>query len=136
MSVNPPLLQARPSERRGLAIAHIVIGCLWIPVGIVVSYLLTAMIVISSTREGPSGLETNPVTLLESQPGVAMIFVALFTLLPAALLITSGVCILRSLARWLTLTVAWLSCLFIPIGTVLGIWTLITLRRKKVGTES
>ena len=94
------------------------------------------MIVISATREGPSGLETNPVTLLESQPGVAIIFVALFTLLPAALLITSGVCILRSLARWLTLTVAWLSCLFIPVGTVLGIWTLITLRRKTVGTKS
>ena len=119
-----------------MAIAHFIIGGLWIPVGIVVSYMLTAMIVFTSTRDGPSGLETITVTLLESQPSAAMIFVALFTLLPAALLIASGACMLRSRARWLSLTVAWLSCLFIPIGTVLGIWTLLALRRKAIGTES
>ena len=129
MSATPPPLQNRSTENRGLAIAHLVLGGLWLPAGIVVSYLLMVLIVTTSMREGLSGPESASVTLLESRPVEAMIFMALFTLVLAALLILSGICLLRSVARWLSLSAAWLSCLMIPVGTILGIWTLLALRR-------
>ena len=136
MDAAQPPPQIHPAGNRGLAIAHIILGGLWLPVGLVVGYMLTFLIVFTSTHGGPSCHEFVTVTFKESRPVEALIFVALFALLPTTLLTVSGVCMLRSVARGFSLLVAWLSCLVIPVGTILGVWTLLALRRKAASSKS
>jgi ABC-type spermidine/putrescine transport system permease subunit II len=75
----------------------------------------------------------NPVftqrTLLEVEPLLAPLTVAALATVPALLLILSGAFILRRKRKRFVRGVALFSLLAIPIGTAIGIWTLVELGR-------
>jgi hypothetical protein len=122
------------SPNSALAIAHFVLGGLWLPMAATIGYVATVMIVVTVTPETAANLpegEPAALTLWEAKPAIARLLIFLLAGPPALLLVASGICIMKSVARWFSLIVAGLMCLFFPIGTAFGVWTLLTLRRSQ-----
>lgn len=83
----------------------------------------------SSAHSGPGGRPPAIIGLLFVIIGVTVILIG-WTL--AALKIYTGYCISKKKKRIFCLVIAAISCLGIPVGTVLGVFTFIVLMRPSV----
>ena len=128
MPTHPPA-QDRPQT--GLGIFHLLLGGLWIPFGLIATYLLAIVPILVVSQQTPGGPPTTPVSFYEAFPERVILIGAIFILIPALLWIASGLCLLKSRARGFCLGVAVFSLLFFPFGTLLGLWTLFTVSKKR-----
>ncbi|MDV9042458.1 hypothetical protein [Stenotrophomonas sp. RAC2] len=121
---------------RMLSIAHYVVGALIALFSMI--FILHIVLGISAlTGHLPMNSDGQP-----SSPAEQRLFGWMFTLIGCAIVfggVTLGACVAyagRCLARrrryLLCLIVAGLACLFAPVGTVLGVFSLITLLRPQV----
>ena len=99
-----------------LVLATLAVGC-WIASAIV------------HFREVPSGALFIGGTL-----ATALVAIAVLIFAQAAVVFLSGVGLHRGEARWFSRWVAWLTIINVPLGTVLGIYTLRVLSRPSVQT--
>lgn len=129
----PPTSPPQTQPQTGLGIFHFLLGGLWLPLGLIVLYLLAVAPIIVVSQQGPDGPTGPPISLYEADPNRVLLIGTVFILIPALLWIASGICLLKSRARGFSLTVAVFSLLFFPFGTLLGLWTLIAVSKKRSG---
>ena len=109
---------------KGIGIAHIICGALWTLLGTMLGIVVCTIVVFFSSYSGPEGMINTRQTLLEAEPLASAIGIFIFAAVPALLLIASGILILRGRGRRFVALISWLACVFIPLGTILGVITL------------
>lgn len=125
--------QARDAEHLNLlAMFHYIAGGLTLLFACIpIIHVVIGLLMLSGKLNGPSGQQGPP-------PAIGWIFVILgltviclgWTL--GLLIIYSGVCI-KARRKWMfSLIIAGLMCLNMPLGTILGVFTLVVLLRDSV----
>lgn len=69
-------------------------------------------------------------TIILNQP--VMRHVAMVALIPMSIFLASGISMMRRRYSTFSMIVASITCLIFPIGTILGIWTLVVLNKPGV----
>lgn len=116
---------------KGIGVAHIICGVLWALLGTMLAIVACTVVVFTSSYSGPEGMITTRQTLLEAEPLASAIGIFIFAAVPTLLLIASGILILRGRGRGFVAMISWLACVFIPLGTILGVITLRSMSRLR-----
>lgn len=139
----PPLAYAGPqpgsedaSHLKVLAICHWVLGGLTILFGFFPIVHITMGIMIVNGKFGPPPSTQNSFPGFDATFGWLFIVMGSFAMLlmwaMGILIISSGVCIHRRRKRMFSVVIAAITCAWFPIGTVLGVFTLMVLFRESV----
>ncbi|MBX3176175.1 MAG: hypothetical protein KF886_02335 [Candidatus Hydrogenedentes bacterium] len=111
-----------------LSLAHVVLGVLGVVVsGFVLLYVLLGVAML-----------LGPVEVQGAPPVIGLGFIAIgvvgffFGALPSVALILSGRCLKRRTGYTFSFIVACVSCIHVPLGTALGICTILVLVRPSV----
>ncbi len=123
----PPL----PFKSSALGICTIVFGGLWFPVGAFVAYVVTVLVVFTKNVEDASGVHMVATVFRDENPPLAYGFVAAFSIIPALCVVVSGIGILKGKWRGFSVFIGWILCLAVPIGTALGVRTLVSLKKNR-----
>jgi hypothetical protein len=99
--------------------------------------LLAAVVMLGAMLAATGGIATSG----KGEPGAALVlgfvdvllgFVVLAFLTKTALLAYSGLCMRKRRHRTFTMVMACLACLNVPLGTMLGVFTLVVLSKPSV----
>ena len=93
------------------------------------AYALTVLIVFTKNVEDATGPHTVMTLFRDENPALAFAFVVAFSFVPALCLVGSGMGILKGRWRWFSVFIGWILCLVVPVGTALGVWTLVSLKK-------
>lgn len=118
-----------------LSIFHYVLGAI---VGIFaclpILHLVMGLIFLAAPPP-TSGPNPPPPIFFKAMGGIMVAFAAMFILLGwtlAGCLVCAGRCLARRRNRTFCLVIAGVGCLFMPLGTILGVFTIIVLMRPGV----
>lgn len=129
----PPTPQQRAEDEQhltALAIGHFIYAALTGVIACVFGvYVVVAMFAFSSIPKSPGA--PPPAAIGAAVAGVFG-FIALLILGMAAMLVFSGLSIQKRQRRTLSFVMACLICMNVPLGTLLGVLTLIVLNRPSV----
>ncbi|QJW97498.1 hypothetical protein [Frigoriglobus tundricola] len=127
------MTRADRDHLRTLAICHYVLGglCFFFG-GCAIIYLVIGLAIVADAPAPPGGNAPPPPEFL----GWVFVGIAAFVLVfywgLAAGLVLAGRCLDRRQGRTFCLVVAGFSCLFQPLGLVLGVFTFVVLQRPSV----
>ena len=135
MAPNLPSSNLPPSRSPALGLCTMVFGGLWLPVGAFVAHALTVLLVVSKNVEDASGTHRVVTVLRDEHPLQAYSFIIAFATIPALCLVASGIGILVGRWRGFSVFIGWILCLVFPIGTALGVWTLVSLKKDRANAQ-
>ncbi len=122
-----------------LSIFHFIVGAITILFSSIFIFHMVFMLVLAFNPEafpGPPKVEGRPPQEFPFVLGLMMaIMTGCFVLtgwVLGGLTIYSGICLRRQRRRILSLVVAAIQCMFVPFGTVLGVFTIVVLMRDSV----
>jgi hypothetical protein len=133
-----PRLEPLPEDAQNLnvlAICHYVYAGLVGLVGMVVAVYVVIGVLFASgvaSRSHPSASGAPPEAAVAGIVAVLGGFFILLLLAKAGLLVYSGMCLRSRRHRMFSFVMACLTCVNIPLGTVLGVFTLVVLSRPSV----
>lgn len=117
---------------RVLSIFYYVIGgIVFLSSMIPIFHLIIGIVMLAGVFDGNSPQNSPPAFLGVLFMGIAL-FIMLIGFICAACLITAGRFLVRRKKHLFCLIVAGFSCLFVPLGTILGVFTIVVLMRTSV----
>lgn len=130
--ISPPLLPRDREHLNLLSVFHFVFGGLAI-IGILflLAHYIFFQAILSAVSKDPSFTGGPPMEIFSHMVWFYVIM-GLALLTAGALNVYAGICLRRCTNRVFTLVVAALNCLSIPLGTALGVFTIIVLQRESV----
>jgi hypothetical protein len=127
--------QEDASHLNTLAICHFVYGGFLAFLGLIGLVYVGVGVLVAANMSVPSAHGTSPGPPAAAIGGLIAVIggaIMLFVWAKAAFVIYSGMCLKRRQKRVLSMVAACLCCIYFPLGTVLGAFTLVVLSRASV----